>query len=368
MKVKHWTPPRPARLFPDEGLGGYLIRYCELNSWVSLVDFAKGLVVTMRHCRTQAGSPELLELRLGLEPGSIPLPFSPYGQVHGNLFNEEYLPSRHFRAAERAVCRRCLLENGYMRGWWDIELIETCHIHNEALHTDCCCGRPLTWRDTTLRRCERCVDADVVHDFPGKKQTPTEFEMWLLRRLGVVDEGPHIPELEKSPLSSSISFLEDIGKLEAEGYASERASHDGQAAQTFRRLGATVLRAGRLPALLERVAAQYLEQTARKPPGIPSDSLGWFGQDLRERYAFILRGIEKDVLLALSAGLGYTVRNLGRRHYLPIDELAELTDRSPARLLKALQNDRTIWQCKRVDDLWLVPVPDLGAFVRRYKR
>lgn len=133
LSPERWQPPLPARLQPDEAVGGFFIRYCQTNGWVSLPQFCTAIGVTMAPCQTQLGDLHQLDTCLDPVPGTFPSKQARLGKRAVSLLNGHTLPERLFRTSQRAVCKSCLNETGYMRSWWDIRFLKACPIHNEVL-------------------------------------------------------------------------------------------------------------------------------------------------------------------------------------------------------------------------------------------
>lgn len=273
------TVTRLAALLPDESLGGFLIRLCEING-VS----HPNILAERFHTSTD-------KLRWGKDAGTLrylagnrklfdTAKRRPRKGVHAVFYGQKV--DWKFIADDnvRRVCPDCLRSSRHLRHFWEISAFESCPLHGLELISECACGEPLSWEDATIDRPRTC--ACNSHALGRREALPTSFELWLAGRLGLIKPLRTDSWLDTGDLYSVTRFLHRLGREIAEGFQSKSPSDKGafsiQERNAFSKAGYYALIGDGFEEIVCQLVARYRAENGDTPPDVPAHALGRFGE------------------------------------------------------------------------------------------
>ena len=134
------------------------------------------------------------------------------------------VPHRLFPLESRRFCPLCMKESPYHRAIWDVKPLDVCPLHGVKLESACRCGRPVTWQDQAVDRCE-C--GSLLSQRPtqnvGDKVSTLCAQIW---RLADIVPGPlSMPRsFWDGPLNQTLEVLASVGTfVVGEANASSKA-------------------------------------------------------------------------------------------------------------------------------------------------
>jgi|GEM_PF-3709834 hypothetical protein len=123
------------------------------------------------------------------------------------------VPQRLFPLETRRFCPICMEESPYHRAIWDVKPLDVCPLHGVKLESACRCGRPVTWQDQAVDRCE-CGSLLSQHPTrnAGDKVGALCTQIW---RLADIVPGPlSMPRsFWDGPLNQTLEVLASVGSF-----------------------------------------------------------------------------------------------------------------------------------------------------------
>ena len=176
---------------------------------------------------------------------------------------ETPLPQR-FSGMERCkVCPRCVADNGYLQGIWEISMLAACPIHGCKLLYDCPkCDKPLTWTRRTHLHCCKEAPFDTAQTEQADDRA-IELARLLASKFqrGVPEPSPRVCEQIKALSGEQIALLMLFAGLRPEDGASDVATYRARADMDY------------METLVLRAADALLDW----PAGMASFSAAWDG-------------------------------------------------------------------------------------------
>lgn len=317
-----WRPPVVVRPVAGESAIGLLMRHCGANGWPRLTDFADQIGTTPTRIRWTKDL-SVLAVAIGLPPNGLDALDRRAGASTASLLGHAF-PKRRFDVRRRRICPDCIAGCGHMAEWWELAFLQTCPHHGRSLTALCSCGRPLTWTDAKIGRCDRCDGNGDGWPASGHVADLTRHEGWCLGRLGVLPGAPAETLLDTLPLSGALDVIEAVGLLAAGGYrdAMPYPHTFGKTERDIRELGFDTVVGNDIGRLFRSCLATFRRQTGKRLPHTAHEVLGWFGAWIDGYSAYSDTPVLTWVIDALGGILGFDLQDLQYVRMVAVDELA----------------------------------------------
>ncbi len=312
------TPNRlPLRLAPqqEESLAGFVMRLATHNLFPSPTWIAEVAGVTFPYLQTTSCDLQNLSVISDINEkilrGMVSWPEAD-GMVHypGGLT----VPHRLFPMEARRFCPLCMKETPFHRAIWDVKPLDICPIHGVKLEAACRCGKPVTWRDQAVDRCEcgslLCQRATRNTD---DKVSTLCMQVWHLAGIS-----PHPLSMTRrfwnGPLNQVLEVLACVGKFSVGEEDASRKSQNELAAEGHALLADW-------PRSYSALIFSRLQQATIIKPFV------------RELLGFEASPFAQALLIQYSEIVGALPREIRTEARLPLPRLGELpSDDPPTRL------------------------------------
>lgn len=85
-------------------------------------------------------------------------------------FFGQTVPKKFLNFSTPRICPLCITEHGYIKGYWDINLVTACPEHNcELIDTCPDCYKPLTWNRSSISKCNCGFRFSNIKGIPASK-------------------------------------------------------------------------------------------------------------------------------------------------------------------------------------------------------
>lgn len=211
------TPTRlPLRLAPrpGESLAGFVMRLAARNLFSSASWITDVAGIAFPSLQTHACDLRNLSSITGVDEEALRGMTSWRETDDMVLFPGGLLvPHRLFPLERRRFCPLCMKESPYHRAIWDVKPLDVCPLHGVKLESACRCGKPTSWHDRDINRCD-CGSLLSQHPtrIAGDKVGTLCAQIWHLA--GIVPGPLSMPRsFWDGPLNQTLEVLASVGRF-----------------------------------------------------------------------------------------------------------------------------------------------------------